>query len=264
MNLHIDSTAKASYKFNEIASITGVKPYVLRFWESEFDQISPVVNEVGQKYYSRSDLQTIIRVKKLLFDDKLSIPQAKGYLDREMIDEESQDLLEESAPELIVETLKEQSEDLRLDFEKAISDRQEKVELSDIHENEIFKIQDLAQQENSPDLIVAPLNEQVEVSDKIDNEIIQSQEFQIENTDSFQQEQVEISEKEIEEIDKKLSMETQIVQDKASIIADQIRNDVGLLRVFKDADVVSLVSAKKKLTGLVGRIDEICKSHSWQ
>lgn len=78
MNAH-----KESYKFNEITSLTGVKPYVLRFWEAEFEHIAPSSNELGQKIYTKADLETIRKIKNLLFDEKMSIPQAKGYLDQQ-------------------------------------------------------------------------------------------------------------------------------------------------------------------------------------
>lgn len=72
-----NSQTSRRYSFKEISSITNVKPYVLRFWETEFDEINPTANELGEKYYSEKDVQAIERVKKLLFEDKLSIPDAK-------------------------------------------------------------------------------------------------------------------------------------------------------------------------------------------
>jgi DNA-binding transcriptional MerR regulator len=68
---------KSNFKFQELTPITGVKPYVIRFWETEFPEISPIASEEGQKLYSRSDVEVILKIKKLLFEDKLSIPEAK-------------------------------------------------------------------------------------------------------------------------------------------------------------------------------------------
>ena len=68
---------KSNFKFQELTPITGVKPYVIRFWETEFSEIEPITSDSGQKIYSRKDVETILRVKKLLFEDKLSIPEAK-------------------------------------------------------------------------------------------------------------------------------------------------------------------------------------------
>ncbi len=69
--------AKSSFKFGELPVLTGVKPYVLRFWETEFEDIRPISAEDGSKIYSRTDLETILRIKTLLFDEKLSLQEAK-------------------------------------------------------------------------------------------------------------------------------------------------------------------------------------------
>ncbi len=74
---------KSNFKFQELTPITGVKPYVIRFWETEFPEISPVLGDSGQKLYARKDVETILRIKKLLFDEKLTIPEAKIQLQNE-------------------------------------------------------------------------------------------------------------------------------------------------------------------------------------
>lgn len=61
-------------------TITGIKPYVLRFWETEFEEIVPLTDEAGEKHYSRADVEMILHIKSLLFDKKLSITEAKGQL----------------------------------------------------------------------------------------------------------------------------------------------------------------------------------------
>lgn len=84
MDFSIQAPEKNGYKFNEVTSLTGVKPYVLRFWETEFQQINPQNNDAGQKIYNKQDLLVVKVVKKLLFEDKLSIPEAKNVLDQEI------------------------------------------------------------------------------------------------------------------------------------------------------------------------------------
>lgn len=76
---------KSNFKFQELTPITGVKPYVIRFWETEFPEIAPVASEGGQKLYSRSDVEVILRIKKLLFEDKLTIPEAKMKMQSEAV-----------------------------------------------------------------------------------------------------------------------------------------------------------------------------------
>lgn len=83
MNFELLGSKKDNYKFNEITSLSGVKPYVLRFWESEFEQINPVMSEAGHKVYSDLDLENIQKIKDLLFEKKLSIPEAKASLAKE-------------------------------------------------------------------------------------------------------------------------------------------------------------------------------------
>jgi DNA-binding transcriptional MerR regulator len=68
---------KSSFKFQELTPITGVKPYVIRFWETEFEEICPINSDSGQKIYSRKDVEAILKIKKLLFDEKMSIAEAK-------------------------------------------------------------------------------------------------------------------------------------------------------------------------------------------
>jgi DNA-binding transcriptional MerR regulator len=71
---------KSSFKFQELTPITGVKPYVIRYWETEFPEICPVTSDAGQKIYSRKDLEAILKIKKFLFEDKMSIPEAKARM----------------------------------------------------------------------------------------------------------------------------------------------------------------------------------------
>lgn len=71
---------KSHFKMNEVCGLTGVKPYVLRFWESEFVEIDPVVSASGQKLYEHKDIEAIAVIKKMLFDEKLNIEKAKSEL----------------------------------------------------------------------------------------------------------------------------------------------------------------------------------------
>ncbi len=71
---------KSSFKFGELTSLTGIKPYVIRFWETEFTELNPVLAEDGQKTYSRADVETLLKIKSLLFDHKLSLQEAKAAI----------------------------------------------------------------------------------------------------------------------------------------------------------------------------------------
>lgn len=71
---------KTHYKLNEICSLLNIKAYVLRFWESEFPEISPEMGTNGEKLYSRKDIEAISQIKKLLFENKYTIEKTKMEL----------------------------------------------------------------------------------------------------------------------------------------------------------------------------------------
>ena len=68
---------KLYYKIGEVSKITGVKPHVLRYWESEFKALSPVKNKAGQRIYTQEDVDLILKIKDLLYKDKFTIAGAK-------------------------------------------------------------------------------------------------------------------------------------------------------------------------------------------
>ena len=72
--------SKSLFKIDEVCTIVGIKPYVLRFWESEFDQLAPITSSLGQKLYDANDIETITRIKKLLFEEKMPVEKAKSLM----------------------------------------------------------------------------------------------------------------------------------------------------------------------------------------
>jgi DNA-binding transcriptional MerR regulator len=71
---------KLYFKIGEVSQITGVKPYVLRYWESEFKLVSPAKSKSKQRLYKRRDIENILRIKKLLYEDRFTIAGAKKTL----------------------------------------------------------------------------------------------------------------------------------------------------------------------------------------
>jgi len=71
---------KLYFKIGEVSQITGVKPYVLRYWESEFKLVSPGKSKANQRLYRRKDIENILRIKKLLYEDRFTIAGAKKTL----------------------------------------------------------------------------------------------------------------------------------------------------------------------------------------
>lgn len=68
---------KLYYRIGEVSEISGVKPHVLRYWESEFGFLSPQKNEGNQRLYSAKDLERVLLIKKLLYDERYTIAGAK-------------------------------------------------------------------------------------------------------------------------------------------------------------------------------------------
>jgi DNA-binding transcriptional MerR regulator len=68
------------YSIGEAGKRTGLEPHVLRFWESEFEQLSPAKRVSGRRIYSDHDLEVIGNIKNLLYDRKFTIEGAKAAL----------------------------------------------------------------------------------------------------------------------------------------------------------------------------------------
>jgi DNA-binding transcriptional MerR regulator len=181
MNFETNIPKKDAYKFNEVTSLTSVKPYVLRFWETEFSEISPEVLEDGSKLYRGRDVEIIEKVKELLFSQKLSIPEAKLILkqgDTELVCEESKLDIQSSGLKLALEKIIDSHS-----IDDTTNDLAKTTPKNKIHDSEEFLAQDLAQ----------------------------------------------------------VTRETKL----------------------SDKDIVNLITAKKKLTNILGRIDEISQRHNW-
>ena len=71
---------KTYYRIGEVARITKVKPYVLRFWESEFKVMSPPKSRSKQRMYRRRDIETILMIKRLLYEQGFTIKGARKRL----------------------------------------------------------------------------------------------------------------------------------------------------------------------------------------
>jgi len=64
---------KLFYKIGEVSRIADVEPYVLRYWETEFSFLKPRKNKSGQRVYVRRDLELVLEIKKLLYEDRYTI-----------------------------------------------------------------------------------------------------------------------------------------------------------------------------------------------
>jgi len=71
---------KMFFKIGEVGRLAGVDTHVLRFWESEFKQLSPAKNRKGQRVYQKKDVEMVLHIKKLLYEDGYTIAGAKNWL----------------------------------------------------------------------------------------------------------------------------------------------------------------------------------------
>jgi len=71
---------KAYYSIGEVCDLTGLKPHVLRYWETQFPVLSPTKNRSGNRAYRRKDIELVLLVKHLLYDEKYTIEGARQRL----------------------------------------------------------------------------------------------------------------------------------------------------------------------------------------
>ncbi len=68
------------FRIGEVAELCDLPTYVLRFWETEFPQLRPTKGSTGQRMYRRSDVETALRIKRLLYEEGFTIPGAREHL----------------------------------------------------------------------------------------------------------------------------------------------------------------------------------------
>jgi DNA-binding transcriptional MerR regulator len=74
---------KLFFRIGEVSEIVGVEPYVLRYWESEFPPLAPRKSSSGQRMFRRKDVELLLRIKHLLYDQKFTIEGARKALTSE-------------------------------------------------------------------------------------------------------------------------------------------------------------------------------------
>jgi len=96
---------KLFFKIGEVCEITDTQPYVLRYWESEFPALAPAKNSSGQRIYRRKDIETVLRIKQLLYEEGFTIAGAKKRLEAEVGGRGPTPSAMASLPETIVTTV---------------------------------------------------------------------------------------------------------------------------------------------------------------
>ncbi len=78
--MQIKEIKKLYYSIGEVSKMTGIKQYVLRYWETEFQILNPTKNRAGNRTYRMQDINTVKHIKSLLYEQKFTIKGAKQYL----------------------------------------------------------------------------------------------------------------------------------------------------------------------------------------
>ena len=76
---------KLYYSISEVSKITGLKQYVLRYWETEFTQLKPPKNRAGNRTYRQKDIDVIHKIKELLYKKKFTIEGARKQMETGVI-----------------------------------------------------------------------------------------------------------------------------------------------------------------------------------
>lgn len=84
---------KLYFRIGEVARICRLPAYVLRFWETEFPQLRPVKSSTGQRMYRRRDVESVVRIKRLLYEDGYTIAGARQHLRDESKGDKKQEAL---------------------------------------------------------------------------------------------------------------------------------------------------------------------------
>ncbi len=103
---YISFPDKLFYKIGEVSKIVGVEPYVLRYWETEFPFLKPRKNRSGQRVYIKKDVELLIAIKRLLYQERYTIEGVRKRLGPEMAQAESKPEQDTRPPARVIEHVK--------------------------------------------------------------------------------------------------------------------------------------------------------------
>ncbi len=76
----VDIPNKLYFRIGDVSRLTGIKPYVLRYWETEFGTLSPKKSGTNQRLYKRKDVELVLEIKHLLYEKRYTIEGARTFL----------------------------------------------------------------------------------------------------------------------------------------------------------------------------------------
>lgn len=125
---------KLFFRIGEVAKLLDVKPYVLRYWETEFPMVAPVKSATGQRVYKRADVEMLFLIKNLLYVERFSIEGAR----KRIRDLKKEGELKTTLNEVIQEVKKELKEEASNLSQNIVS--QEKLEKMKLLSSELQKL----------------------------------------------------------------------------------------------------------------------------
>ena len=81
MSTGIEIPDKLYFRIGDVAKLAGIKPYVLRFWETEFPALGPKKSGTGHRLYRRKDVELVLEIKTLLYEKRFTIEGARKHLE---------------------------------------------------------------------------------------------------------------------------------------------------------------------------------------
>ncbi len=87
---------KMFFKISDVAAMATIEPHVLRYWESEFDELRPRKSQTGRRLYTKKDIETVMEIRSLLYEEGFSIAGAKKRLQKRKKTASDQDVIIET------------------------------------------------------------------------------------------------------------------------------------------------------------------------
>ena len=109
-----ENAGKLYYSISEVAQMTNLEPYVLRFWEKEFSQLRPKKNRSGNRTYQTKDIEIVKTIKKLLYTDGYTIDGARNVMRKGQTTNSKDGLNEQQLRNLLLEIKRDLTDLLKL------------------------------------------------------------------------------------------------------------------------------------------------------
>jgi len=93
---HVYTPAELAYCRGDVARLADIEPHVLRYWESEFDELKPRKSNTGRRLFTKKDIDTVMEIRSLLYDEGFSIAGAKKRMQKRKKTDNNRDAIIEA------------------------------------------------------------------------------------------------------------------------------------------------------------------------